>query len=132
MFQQRPVRQSSISSAIQIFELIYHSIVRNVRKAHGNALMAIGGTAYLFWLVPGLTMGLFLLIPAIVIPITLFGRRLRKVSRTGTVSTIAGNGEHGFADGAGEAARGIGGAADETDVVGGRLPPGCSGGARPS
>lgn len=41
MFQQRPVRQSGISSAIQIFELIYHSIVRNVRKTHGNALMAI-------------------------------------------------------------------------------------------
>ena len=35
-------------------------------------------------------------------------------------------------EGAGEAARGIGGAVDETDVVGGRLPPGCSGGANPS
>jgi ABC-type polysaccharide/polyol phosphate export permease len=41
MFQQRPVRQSGLVSALTIFELIYHSIVRNVRKAHGNAMMAI-------------------------------------------------------------------------------------------
>ncbi|MCM2561874.1 ABC transporter permease [Lutimaribacter sp. EGI FJ00015] len=41
MFQQRPMRQSSIFSALTIFELIYHSTVRSVRKAHGNALMAL-------------------------------------------------------------------------------------------
>ena len=62
--------------------LIEQVVGTTVSVALRNALMAIGGTAYLFWLVPGLTMGLFLLIPAIVIPITLFGRRLRKVSRT--------------------------------------------------
>jgi ABC-type polysaccharide/polyol phosphate export permease len=41
MFQQRPMRQSSLISALTIFELMYHSTVRSVRKAHGNALMAI-------------------------------------------------------------------------------------------
>ena len=41
MFQQRPIRQSGLGSAVQLFELVYHSTVRNVRKAHGNALMAL-------------------------------------------------------------------------------------------
>ena len=62
--------------------LIEQVVGTTVSVALRNALMAIGGSAYLFWLVPGLTMGLLLIIPAIVIPITLFGRRLRKVSRT--------------------------------------------------
>ncbi|MBX7481808.1 ATP-binding cassette domain-containing protein [Qipengyuania sp. 6D47A] len=62
--------------------LIEQVVGTTVSVALRNALMAIGGTLYLFWLVPGLTMGLLLIIPAIVIPITLFGRRLRKVSRT--------------------------------------------------
>ncbi len=62
--------------------LIETVVGTTVSVALRNLLMAAGGTVYLFWLVPGLTMGLFLVIPAIVIPITLFGRRLRKVSRT--------------------------------------------------
>ncbi len=62
--------------------LIEQVVGTTVSVALRNLLMAIGGTAYLFWLVPGLTMGLLLLIPAIIIPITIFGRRLRKVSRT--------------------------------------------------
>ncbi len=62
--------------------LIEQVVGTTVSVALRNLLMTIGGTAYLFWLVPSLTLGLFLIIPAIVIPITLFGRRLRKVSRT--------------------------------------------------
>ncbi|QYJ07472.1 ATP-binding cassette domain-containing protein [Qipengyuania flava] len=62
--------------------LIEQVVGTTVSVALRNTLMAIGGSAYLFWLVPGLTLGLLLIIPAIVIPITLFGRRLRKVSRT--------------------------------------------------
>ena len=62
--------------------LIETVVGTTISVALRNTLMAIGGTAYLFWLVPSLTMGLFLVIPAIVIPITYFGRRLRKVSRT--------------------------------------------------
>ncbi len=40
MFQQA-AHKSSIRSALSIAELIYHSIVRNVRKTHGNAVMSI-------------------------------------------------------------------------------------------
>ncbi|EAP78031.1 MULTISPECIES: ABC transporter permease [Roseovarius] len=40
MFQQvKP--KSRLQSAISILELIYHSVVRDVRKGHGNALMAL-------------------------------------------------------------------------------------------
>ena len=62
--------------------LIETTVGTTVSVALRNTLVAIGGTAYLFYLVPSLTMGMLLIIPAIVIPITLFGRRLRKVSRT--------------------------------------------------
>ncbi len=62
--------------------LIETVVGTTISVALRNTLMAIGGTAYLFYLVPSLTMGLFLIIPAIVVPITYFGRRLRKVSRT--------------------------------------------------
>jgi ATP-binding cassette subfamily B protein len=62
--------------------LIEQVVGTTVSVALRNLLMAIGGTIYLFYLVPGLTVGLVLIIPAIVVPITYFGRRLRKVSRT--------------------------------------------------
>ncbi|QPC98856.1 ABC transporter transmembrane domain-containing protein [Qipengyuania soli] len=62
--------------------LIETVVGTTVSVALRNVLMAIGGTAYLFWLVPSLTLGLVLIIPAIVVPITVFGRRLRNVSRT--------------------------------------------------
>ncbi len=62
--------------------LIEQVVGTTVSVALRNTLMAIGGSIYLFWLVPGLTMGLLLIIPAIVVPITFFGRRLRNVSRT--------------------------------------------------
>ncbi|RJX65618.1 ATP-binding cassette domain-containing protein [Tsuneonella suprasediminis] len=62
--------------------LIEQVVGTTVSVALRNTLMAIGGTAYLFWLVPTLTMWMMLVIPAIVIPITYFGRRLRTVSRS--------------------------------------------------
>ncbi|WP_372887781.1 ABC transporter permease, partial [Shimia sp.] len=40
MFQQAAPK-GTIGSALSIAELIYHSIVRNVRKTHGNAVMSI-------------------------------------------------------------------------------------------
>lgn len=40
MFQQTGPR-TTFQSAITIFELVYHSIVRKVRKTHGNAMMSI-------------------------------------------------------------------------------------------
>ncbi|WP_298968920.1 ABC transporter permease [uncultured Roseobacter sp.] len=42
MFQAERRNNNSISSALTLFELIYHSIVRSVRKGHGNAFVAIG------------------------------------------------------------------------------------------
>ena len=62
--------------------LIETTVGSTVSVALRNTLVAIGGTAYLFYLVPSLTAGMLLIIPAIVVPITFFGRRLRKVSRT--------------------------------------------------
>ena len=62
--------------------LIEQVVGTTVSVALRNFLMAIGGTAYMFWLVPQLTLGLVLIIPAVVIPITIFGRRLRNVSRS--------------------------------------------------
>ncbi|MFX0546080.1 ABC transporter permease [Roseovarius sp. S1116L3] len=41
MFQQIR-RRSKLQSAVSILELIYHATVREVRKTHGNALMAVG------------------------------------------------------------------------------------------
>ena len=38
---ERSTPRSPIGSALYTFELIYHNAVRNVRKSHGNALMAI-------------------------------------------------------------------------------------------
>ncbi len=62
--------------------LIEQVVGTTVSVALRNLLMGIGGTAYLFYLVPQLTMWMVLVIPAVVIPIAVFGRRLRNVSRT--------------------------------------------------
>ncbi len=45
MFEQvRP--RSTLQSAISILELIYHTAVRNVRKGHGNAFMALASNLF--------------------------------------------------------------------------------------
>ena len=62
--------------------LIEQVVGATVSVALRNIVMAVGGTIYMFMLVPQLTLGLVLIIPAIVVPITYFGGRLRKVSRT--------------------------------------------------
>ncbi|OZB19956.1 MAG: ABC transporter permease [Rhodobacterales bacterium 34-62-10] len=41
MFQQSTFRQTGLGAAVTIAELVYHSIVRNIRKSHGNAVIAI-------------------------------------------------------------------------------------------
>jgi len=41
MFQPIRTRRSTLQVALTILELIYHSIVRSVRKSHNNAFMAI-------------------------------------------------------------------------------------------
>ncbi|MCP9221988.1 ABC transporter transmembrane domain-containing protein [Erythrobacter sp. LQ02-29] len=47
-----------------------------------NLVMAVLGTAYLFWLAPSLAVYLFLAIPLVIVPIVLFASRLRAISRT--------------------------------------------------
>lgn len=41
MFQSTRKPQSGLGSALAMFEVIYHSIVRSVRKTHNNAFLAI-------------------------------------------------------------------------------------------
>lgn len=72
-----------ISSRMTSDTTIIEQVVgTTVSVALRNTLMAIGGTIYLFWLAPQLTVGLVIGIPLVVLPITIFGRRLRNVSRT--------------------------------------------------
>ncbi|MEO0030798.1 MAG: hypothetical protein RIS94_556 [Pseudomonadota bacterium] len=47
-----------------------------------NSIMGLGGIVYLFTLAPTLTAGLLIGIPVVILPIVVFGRRLRSVSRT--------------------------------------------------
>jgi len=46
-----------------------------------NVIMAVGGLVYLIWLAPSLTLMLLLVVPAVVVPLVVFGRRLRGLSR---------------------------------------------------
>ncbi len=62
--------------------LIEQVVGTTVIVALRNILMGIGGTIYLFYLAPSLAIWLAVAIPLIIIPIALFGRRLRTVSRT--------------------------------------------------
>ncbi|UVI39797.1 ABC transporter transmembrane domain-containing protein [Qipengyuania spongiae] len=47
-----------------------------------NVVMAVFSIGYLFWLAPQLAVNLLIGIPVIIIPIAVFGSRLRKISRT--------------------------------------------------
>ncbi len=62
--------------------LIEQVVGTTVSVALRNAIMAVGGVAYLFTLAPKLTLGLVAAIPLVILPLTLFGRRLRSVSRS--------------------------------------------------
>ena len=71
-----------ISSRMTADTAIIEQVVgTTVSVALRNALMAIGGTAFLFWLAPSLSSMLIVAIPVVLIPIALFGRQLRDVSR---------------------------------------------------
>jgi ATP-binding cassette subfamily B protein len=62
--------------------LIEQVVGTTVSVALRNLILAIGGTAYLFMLAPRLASGLLIMIPLVVVPLRLFGRRLRSVSRS--------------------------------------------------
>ncbi len=61
--------------------LIEQVVGTTVSVALRNVLMGIGGIAYLFVLAPQLTIGLVLVIPLVVVPLVVFGRKVRTVSR---------------------------------------------------
>lgn len=62
--------------------LIEQVVGTTVSVALRNLITAIAGLIFLFWLAPKLTAMLLFAIPVVVVPIVLFGRRLRHVSRT--------------------------------------------------
>ena len=62
--------------------LIEQVVGTTVSVALRNTLMAMGGMSTCSTWSPQLTMWMVLAIPAVVIPIVVFGRRLRNVSRT--------------------------------------------------
>ena len=72
-----------ISSRMTADTAIIEQIVGSTTSvALRNMIMGIGGTVYLFALAPMLTLILLLGIPVVILPMILFGRSLRKVSRT--------------------------------------------------
>ena len=72
-----------ISSRMTSDTVIIETVVgTTVSVALRNVFLGIGGTIYLFWLLPGLTIWLAAGIPAIILPLVIFGRRIRTLSRT--------------------------------------------------
>ena len=72
-----------ISSRMTSDTAIIEQVVgTTVSVALRNFLTGLGGITYLFFLAPMLTLAMVVAIPAVVLPLVLFGRRLRNVSRT--------------------------------------------------
>ncbi len=75
-------RPSEIASRLTADTTIIEQVVgTTISVALRNIVMAVGGIVYLFALAPKLTLMLLLGIPAVILPITLLGRRVRTVSR---------------------------------------------------
>jgi ATP-binding cassette, subfamily B, bacterial len=75
-------RPSEIASRMTADTTIIEQVVGTIISvALRNIMMAAGGIAYLFALAPKLTLMLLLGIPAVIVPITLLGRRVRNISR---------------------------------------------------
>ncbi|HEY0085477.1 MAG TPA: ABC transporter transmembrane domain-containing protein [Allosphingosinicella sp.] len=75
-------RPSEIASRLTADTTIIEQVVgTTISVALRNIVMAVGGIAYLFALAPKLTLMMLLGIPAVVVPITVLGRRVRNVSR---------------------------------------------------
>ncbi|GGD36647.1 ABC transporter transmembrane domain-containing protein [Croceicoccus pelagius] len=73
---------SEIASRMTADTAIIEQVVSStVSVALRNLLMAIGGTAYMFYLAPTLSAWLVLAIPCVVLPIIWFGRKVRNLSR---------------------------------------------------
>ena len=80
-FEENSPRE--ISSRMTSDTAIIEQVVgTTVSVALRNTILAIGGVIYLFALAPRLTMMMMIAIPAVVIPLVLFGRKMRTISRT--------------------------------------------------
>nr|WP_279351844.1 ABC transporter transmembrane domain-containing protein [Erythrobacter litoralis] len=72
-----------ISSRMTADTAIIETVVgTTLSVALRNIIMAIFATAYLFWLAPQLAVYLLIGIPLVIVPIALFGSRLRAISRS--------------------------------------------------
>ncbi len=72
-----------ISSRMTSDTAIIETVVgTTVSVALRNIFLGLGGTIYLFWLLPELTVWLAIGIPGIILPIVFFGRKIRTLSRT--------------------------------------------------
>lgn len=72
-----------ISSRMTSDTAIIETVVgTTISVALRNTLTGIGGTLFLIYLAPGLTMGLLIGIPLVIAPIVFFGRKIRAVSRS--------------------------------------------------
>ena len=60
---------------------IEHVVGTTISVALRNAIMVVGGTGYLFYLAPGLTLLLVIAVPLVIVPIAVFGRKVRNISR---------------------------------------------------
>src|SRR5690606_21618326 len=73
---------SEISSRMTADTAQIESVVGStISVALRNAIMAIGGTVYLVYLAPQLALLLVIAVPVVLVPIVVFGRRLRVLSR---------------------------------------------------
>jgi ATP-binding cassette subfamily B protein len=76
-------RPAEIASRMTSDTAVIEQVVgTTISVALRNAVMGIGGTAYLFTLAPKLTAIMLVAIPLIVMPIILLARRLQTISRT--------------------------------------------------
>ncbi len=74
---------SEISSRMTADTALIEQVVgTTVSVALRNAIMGVGGVIYLFTLAPKLTLGLLVGLVLVVLPLMLFGRRIRTISRT--------------------------------------------------
>ena len=72
-----------ISSRMTSDTAVIETVVgTTVSVALRNTLTGIGGTLFLIYLAPGLTLGLLIGIPLVIVPIVIFGRKIRAVSRS--------------------------------------------------
>ena len=70
---------SRMTADTSIIEVV---VGTTISVALRNSIMIVLGTAALFWLAPQLAMWLLTGIPLMILPIVIFGKRLREVSRT--------------------------------------------------